>query len=219
MSQDTPVWREENKKLTWEKEAVAELSVVWLEQIPGRRGRRIERYYRHMAQCWRRRWEGPFYRQACMAMKEAGEGDFIPWRAALTGTITRNENGILSVRMEAREWRGTGETVCGSWDTWDVEQGIPIELHQLAGGRRGLRRQLLAQVLQQGERRVRQGERTMFRPIEPALRSHFSIKRFNLTETGAEIFYPQGTVADEEAGLICFPVVLPSPAKGKDCGA
>lgn len=116
-------WKEEKRVLTLEKIPVLELELS-VPQLTGggRGGERISRYYQRLAGAWRSRWGRETYWNACLDLVRCREASrpFRPWAARLSGEVLFQDEGTLSIRMDAREVRGTAGPsrcapgICGS---------------------------------------------------------------------------------------------------------
>ena len=116
-------WKEEKRVLTLEKIPVLELELS-VPQLTGggRGGERISRYYQRLAGAWRSRWSRENYWRACLDLARCREASrpFRPWTARLSGEVLFQDENTLSIRMDAREVRGTAGPsrcapgICGS---------------------------------------------------------------------------------------------------------
>lgn len=61
------LWQEERQTLSLQGEPVLEYALVRPQiRDGGRGGRRLDRYYQHLAEVWRRRWSRALYWHACL---------------------------------------------------------------------------------------------------------------------------------------------------------
>lgn len=206
-------WR---RVLKWEGEPVLTISLRWprlSEDLPGLR--RVSRYYRQVADCWRVRWEKDLYARAQEAAAAAREASrpFTPWSADLDFTPTLRENGLLSLYQDAVERTGTPRTVTlRRSDTWELPSGTPRSLASFLPPPHR-RRRILEEVAAQIERRVASGESLFYEDWRRRLPAAFDPDRFYLTVEGAELYFPLCTVAPYAEGIPVFPIQISPPAK------
>lgn len=172
--------------------------------------RRIGRYYHHAGQCWRARWETKLYAQACASLAEmrAQSYPFHPWEAVLDFTVSFNENCLLSLYMDSYEFTGGahGNTVrCG--DTWDLCNGMPRTLPTFYPPKSHWRREAVAAVHTEIERRLATGEYLYLDGWEQEVITQFDPCRFYLTGDGVTLFYPLYTLAPYVEGIPTFLIV------------
>lgn len=169
--------------------------------------RRMGRYYKHVADCWRTRWEVGLYAQACQALAEARARSFPfhPWEAALDFTVTYNERCLFSLYMDAYEFTGGahGNTVrCG--DAWDIRAGIPRTLPSFYPPKSHWRHEAVAAVRAEIARQLSTGEYMYLDGWEQAAAREFDPCRFYLTTEGVTLFYPLYTLAPYVEGIPTF---------------
>lgn len=172
--------------------------------------RRIGRYYKHAAECWRTRWEVGLYQRACAELAALRERSlpFHPWEAVLDFTVTYNEQGLLSLYMDSYEFTGGahGNTVrCG--DTWDLCTGMPRTLPSFYPPKSHWRREATAAVRAEIERQLATGEYMYLDGWEQAVVAQFDPCRFYLTADGVTLFYPLYTLAPYVEGIPTFLIV------------
>lgn len=176
--------------------------------------RRIERYYAHLAECWRRRWAGPLFRRACAAETAARTAGtpFSPWEGEVTYTLTLRNGTLLSLIWEARERRDGQDILRRYGDTWALSEGIPLALPTLFPGTRRWRASLLEELSRQIEAQRAAG--APFYPPRPGpLRRAFSPERFALTPEGVSLWFPPGSIAPEATGSPFFPIACALPGE------
>ena len=73
------LWQEERQTLSLQGEPVLEYALVRPQiRDGGRGGRRLDRYYQHLAEVWRRRWSRALYWHACLDLARCRERfDFV----------------------------------------------------------------------------------------------------------------------------------------------
>lgn len=201
--------------LKHEEEPVLTLDLRW-PKLPDDKApwRRIGRYYRQVSDQWKARWEVALYGQACAALAEARENSrpFRPWQAQLVYTVTYNEDGLLSLYMDAWEQAGGahGMTVrCA--DVWDLRDGGPRSLGSFFPPRSRWRRELLTAVRTQIEARIATGESIYFDDWEKRVETAFDPGRFYLTGEGITVFYPLCSLAPYVEGIPTFSIPWPIP--------
>ena len=129
------LWHEEERTLTLSEEPVLHYRLAWPElRNVGFRGRWINRFYAHMAQVWRQRWEREVYCRACfdLAQRRAESRPFTPWTGRLEGEVVFQDAERLSIRMHGEEIRADGEPCRVQWDdAWNVPEGAPCARKEL----------------------------------------------------------------------------------------
>jgi hypothetical protein len=183
-------WLEEEKVLTLTGEPVLACRYMW----PETGCKKLDRYYRRVKGNWQRRWERALYWAACLDLAEKRERSrpFVPWSARLLGETTYQDEGLLSLYMEARERRGDGRTLYGrSGDIWEAKTGAPVPVPW-----RGRRK--LCQSLELREEGVLDPD------FGEKLGRFFSGKNVCLRPEGLEVWFPQCTIAPAAEGLPTF---------------
>ena len=204
-------WR---RVLKWEGEPVLTISLRWPklpEDLPG--PRRVSRYYRQVADCWRTRWEKDLYARAKEAAAAAREASrpFTPWSADLDFTPTLRENGLLSLYQDAVERTdGSRPVTFRRSDTWELPSGTPRSLASFLPPPHRKRRVLEA-VAAQIEGRVASGESLFYEDWRRRLAAAFDPERFYLTGEGAALYFPLCTVAPYAEGIPTFSIPISSP--------
>lgn len=206
------VWHEERRTLTLEEEPVLEYTLSWPEVVgAGLGGRWISRYYAYMAKTWRLRWQREVYWKACLelARRRAASRPFTPWSGKLTGEVALLEHGVLSLRLEGEEIRGDGKPCRVRWgDVWNVREGAPRPLREFLGKKRGWKKRLLAQIIQQGGERKAAGDCFLDQGWEQRVRRLLPAQEFCLTPDGLEFAFPQGAISPAAEGnpVFCIPL-------------
>ncbi|MBQ3135024.1 MAG: DUF3298 domain-containing protein [Oscillospiraceae bacterium] len=178
----------------------------------GRGVRAINRYYRRVAETWKRRWNRELYCRACLDLADRGAAGkrFQPWQAELTTCVTLTSGDRFSLWQETKEQQGNQPPfVVRRGDSWNVRTGAPITLASaLCGGKRW-RRKLLEQLVQQVERRLNQGESLLFQACPQLVKAEFDPANFWLEEDGLRIFYPPEVLGSRVEGTVVFAVSVP----------
>lgn len=197
--------------LKYEGEVVLTLSIR-TPRLPEDRPafRRIGRYYKHAAECWRIRWEVALYQRVCAELAALRERSlpFQPWEAVLDFTVAYNEKGLLSLYMDSYEYTGGahGNTVrCG--DTWDLCTGMPCTLASFYPSKCHWKREAIAAVRAEIERQLATGEYMYLDGWDQAVVTQFDPCRFYLSSGGVTLFYPLYTLAPYVEGIPAFLVV------------
>ena len=110
------LWQEERQTLSLQGEPVLEYALVRPQiRDGGRGGRRLDRYYQHLAEVWRRRWSRALYWHACLDLARCREQSrpFHPWQAHLEGRVLFQDQDSLSIRLDAEEVHGDGRSGYG----------------------------------------------------------------------------------------------------------
>ena len=201
-------WKQEKRVMTLEKVPVLELSLSWPQAVNGGRGgERISRYYRRLAQAWRSRWGRETYWNACLALarcRERGE-PFHPWAVQLSGQVAFLDGSALSIRMDARETRGDGRPLqVRTGDVWRLPDGVPVPAGECLPGGRRRRRQLLQQLIAQGEGRRAAGDCFLDGDFAQKLPRALSSRRCCRTPEGWEFYIPQCLLAPAAEGVVTF---------------
>lgn len=208
---DAGTWK---RVLKCEGEPVLTMTLRW-PKLPEEQSslRRIDRYYQHMADRWRARWEVCLFAQACAELSSLRERSlpFRPWEAALDFTVTYNANGLLSLYMDSYEFTGGahGNTVrCG--DVWNLSCAMPRSLHSFFPDGSHWKRESITAIRSEIERQLATGEYMYFDGWYETVATEFDPSRFYLTEDGVTVFYPLYTLAPYVEGITTF-VVAPFP--------
>jgi len=201
-------WEEEQATLTLEGEPVLEYALRWPQvENGGFGGRWISRYYAAMARAWRLRWRREVYWQACLelAARRGQSRPFVPWTGRLEGEVTLLEGDLLSLRLEGEEIRGDGKSCRVRWgDTWKVREGAPCLPGEVLGGERRWKKTLREQILRQGRERQAAGDWFPDGDWERKVKGRLPVHSLCLTEEGAEIAYPQCSIAPAAEGTPVF---------------
>ncbi|WP_186564621.1 DUF3298 and DUF4163 domain-containing protein [Lawsonibacter celer] len=210
ISIETEVWK---RVLCWEDEPILHLSLQFPklpDTPPGLR--RIGRYYHQIAEQWKRRWEGRLYAQAQAAARSAREAShlFRSWEARLTYSVTYQQDGLLSLYLDAYEYTGGahGLTVRHG-DTWQVPEGTPRALHTFFPPHSRWRRQIFSEICRQIESRVKAGDSLFADDWEHRLAPAFDPEHFYLTSEGISVFFPLYSIAPYAEGIPAFPIPFP----------
>lgn len=206
------LWREEKKTMTLEGVPVLEYSLCWPELSEGGRGeRRVTRYYQRMARVWRERWGKELYWRACLSLLEQRERSrpFQPWSARLEGEVTYQDDGLLSIKMDARETEGDGRPlrVCAG-DMWHLPEGAPCPVSEFFPGQRRWRKRLLDQLARQGEARRGAADCFFDRDLAKKLGGILAPSRCCRTGQGLEFYAPQCLLAPAAEGIPVFQLEL-----------
>lgn len=206
------VWNREERTLTLVGEPVAELVLSWPEiKGGGRGGKRIGRYYRRMMQTWKKRWERELYWEACLDLVACRERSrpFRPWRAVLEGEVTLQRDGLLSLRMEAREYWTDGRPLRVSvGDVWRMPEGTPVELKELFPGQRLWRRTVLRTLAETAQTCRSTGDCFLDRDVSRKLGSLLKSGGYCLREGGVEFRFAQCLAAPAAEG--CPRLIFPT---------
>lgn len=90
------LWQEERQTLSLQGEPVLEYALVRPQiRDGGRGGRRLDRYYQHLAEVWRRRWSRALYWHACLDLARCREQSrpFHPWQGPPGGRVLFQDHG------------------------------------------------------------------------------------------------------------------------------
>lgn len=173
----------------------------------------MNRYYGHVTQTWRRRWEREVYLHACLdlADRRAQGRPFRPWQAQLSTQITRQEGGLLSLFQDGTEQRGYDRPVTvRRGDTWSLGVGAPRTLASFFPKERRWRRRVLEQVEKQVSRRLAGGESLLDPDCAGRLSRLFEPDNFCLTQEGAQVFFPMYALGPGAEGIPGFQIELPT---------
>lgn len=203
------VWKEREKTLTLTGEPVLEVSLSWPE-VEGKGLWNVRGYYRRLLEGWERQWSREVYWCACadLAQKRAASRPFVPWRARLSGQVTRQDEQLFSIAMLVQEEHGDRRFLEYRWgDTWRQEDGSPVGLKELFPKNRRWRRLLLQQAEEAAQRARSQGI-CLDPELKGPLRRWLSARRFALTEDGLLLYYPQCTLAPGVEGAVTLQLPL-----------
>lgn len=214
---EEPQMAVELKRQEWEKtlegECVLHCVLTWPELVGTWNGLgAVNRYYRHAADAWRRRWEREVYCRACLdlADRRAQGRSFRAWQVELATQVTFQEGCLFSLWQEGREtWGYDKPLLLRRGDTWSLEDGVPRTLASFFSKERRWKRQVLEQVKEQMEQRLASGESLLDVDCIRRLRREFDPDRYYLTREGARVFFPVFALAPGGEGVPSFLVTLP----------
>ncbi|NCB62206.1 MAG: hypothetical protein EOM52_01090 [Clostridia bacterium] len=191
-------------------EAVLSLSLRRPDLSGGNRAlRRIGRYYEKLGDAWKTRWETTLFQEASAALRKAREESrpFQPWTAALDFVVTREDNGILSLYLDASE-RGAAAcpSIVRSADTWDLKTGAPCALTAFLPPALHKRKELITELKHQAAAQFASGESLFFQDVEERVGAAFSPSRFYLGESGPVLFYPMLSLGSAAERIPAFPI-------------
>lgn len=212
-AQPAVLWTTHEETLTLEGEPVLIYRLSWPQLKQGRRGRaKINRYYRALIRSWKRRWDQEIYWKACLDLvqQRSVSRPFTPWRGELSGTVTYWRDGLLSIRMEGWETRGSGHPCKVRWgDVWRIKEGAPVSLRELFSKKKNWKLAVKQEILQQGHKLQADGECVFHSDWESQITPLLPSQDFCLTEEGLELTYPQGTLAPAVEGTPVFCLAVP----------
>ena len=206
------VWNEERRTLTLEGEPVLEYTLCWPQvEGAGLGGKWISRYYAHLAQSWRRRWEREVYWRACLDLAAHRERSrpFTPWTGELSGETALLRDGVLSLRFFGCEVRGDGRPARVRWgDVWNLREGAPKPLRSLFTGEKGWRKRLWRTLVRQGEERRQAGDCFLDGDWAQRAKKTRPFRGWCLTGEGVEVSLPQCAAAPAAEGCPVFTLPL-----------
>ena len=178
------LWQEERQTLSLQGEPVLEYALVRPQiRDGGRGGRRLDRYYQHLAEVWRRRWSRALYWHACLDLARCREQSrpFHPWQAHLEGRVLFQDQDSLSIRLDAEEVHGDGRPLrVRMGDVWSLPEGV----------------------------RRAAGDCFLDPDFGPRLRQFLSPHRYCRTPEGLEFYVPQCALAPAAEGVVAFSLPL-----------
>lgn len=205
-------WKEEKRVLTLEKIPVLELDLSFPQLTGGGRGgERISRYYQRLAGAWRSRWGRETYWNACLDLARCREASrpFRPWAAELSGEVLFQDEGALSIRMDAREVRGDGRPLqVRTGDLWKLPEGVPLPVRSYFPGDRRWWLHLTRKLREQGEVRRAAGDCFLDLDFAGRLRCWLSPYRCCRTPEGLEFYLPQCALAPAAEGVVTLGLPL-----------
>lgn len=211
------LWREEKKTLTLDGETVLEYCLRWPRvEGSGRGAGRLSRGYEAMADRWRRRWKRKVYCQACLQLAacRAQARPFTPWRCALEGEVTLEEENRLGLKLQAWEERGDGRPCRVCWgDAWKVREGAPLLLREVLPRKRGWKKALCRQLTEQGEQLQRTGGCFLNPGWQSRVRALLPGEDYCLYSDRVEFPFPQCTLAPAVEGTPILWVSRPEKAE------
>lgn len=204
--------KREEWEMTLEEECVLRCVLTWPELAGTWRGLgAVNRFYQHVMQHWRRRWERETYCMACLdlADRRARGRPFRVWRAELATQVTLQEEGLLSLWQEGREYPGYDRPlILRRGDTWSLDEGAPRTLSSFYPKQRRWKKRLLKQVGEQAQKRLESGESLLDTDCIQRLGRAFDPENFYLTGEGAQIFFPLYALAPGAEGVPVFSIPL-----------
>lgn len=214
----TVVWREEEKTLTLDGEPVLEYCLRWPQvEGGGAGGRRLSRGYGAVAERWRERWRREVYCRACLQLAEcrAQARPFTPWRCALEGEVTLEEEHCLGLKLQAWETWGDGRPFRVCWgDVWKVKEGTPLTLGEVLPRKRGWKKALCHQLAEQGEQLQRAGGCFLDSNWQSRLKALLPAGDYCLYVDRVEFPFPQCTLAPAVEGTPVLWMPRPGRAEG-----
>lgn len=205
-------WKEEKRVLTLEKIPVLELDLSFPQLTGGGRGgERISRYYQRLAGAWRSRWGRETYWNACLDLARCREASrpFRPWAAELSGEVLFQDEGALSIRMDAREVRGDGRPLqVRTGDLWKLPEGVPLPVAAYFPGKRRWRAHVRWKLKEQGETRRAAGDCFLDGDFDKKLRRVLSFRQCCRTPEGLEFYLPQCALAPAAEGVVTLGLPL-----------
>ena len=205
-------WQEERQTLSLQGEPVLEYALVRPQiRDGGRGGRRLDRYYQHLAEVWRRRWSRALYWHACLDLARCREQShpFHPWQAHLEGRVLFQDQDSLSIRLDAEEVHGDGRPLrVRMGDVWSLPEGVPLPAGACFPGDRRWWLHLTRKLREQGEVRRAAGDCFLDPDFGPRLRQFLSPHRYCRTPEGLEFYVPQCALAPAAEGVVAFSLPL-----------
>lgn len=177
-------------------------------------GRRMEEYYKKMAEHFRTRWEGGLMAAATADLAElrTASKPFVPWEASLDFHVPFQDENMVSICCDITEARGDKRPLAERTAvTWDLKSGAPRTLKSFLPGRRYTRKKLLSELAAQAQSRLVSGESLLDPDCVSKLPSAFSPDRFYLTHQGIAIFFPMYSLGPFAEGIPTFHLPLPDP--------
>ena len=132
----------------------------------------------------------------------------------LSGEVLFQDEGALSIRMDAWEVRGDGRPlqVC-TGDLWKLPEGVPLPVRSYFPGDRRWWLHLTRKLREQGEVRRAAGDCFLDPDFGVRLRRWLSPYRCCRTPEGLEFYIPQCTLAPSAEGVVTFSLSVPPKAK------
>ena len=206
------LWQEERQTLSLQGEPVLEYALVRPQiRDGGRGGRRLDRYYQHLAEVWRRRWSRALYWHACLDLARCREQSHPvhPWQAHLEGRVLFQDQDSLSIRLDAEEVHGDGRPLrVRMGDVWSLPEGVPLPAGACFPGDRRWWLHLTRKLREQGEVRRAAGDCFLDPDFGPRLRQFLSPHRYCRTPEGLEFYVPQCALAPAAEGVVAFSLPL-----------
>lgn len=173
----------------------------------GRSLQAVDRYYRQLSDAWWTYWETRLFSTGVEALNTARRESrpFQPWSAALDFVVTREDDTILSLYLEAVvQGPSPHPLIVRSADTWDVKSGTPRTLSACLPSARKKRKALFSTLKQQAAKQLSGGESLFFSDVEIRVETAFSPERFYLTDDGPVLFYPMRSLGSAAERIPTF---------------
>ena len=209
-------WKEEKRVLTLEKIPVLELDLSFPQLTGGGRGG-------ERSAATTSGWRGPggaagagrptgtpvWIWRACREVSRP----FRPWAARLSGEVLFQDEGTLSIRMDAREVRGDGRSLqVRTGDLWKLPEGGPSAGAELFSGGPAVVAPPDPQAPGAGGGQAAAGDCFLDPDFGGRLRRWLSPYRCCRTPEGLEFYVPQCTLAPSAEGVVTFSLPLsPEP--------
>ena len=215
----------------WELDGITVLHAsVTLPQfsVGVRRGRRFDRYYRHLCRAYFAYCEQmllPWAKAQCKAALETSAA-WTHTSCEMSYRVTLREENVVSLFIDAKETNGpVPRLVLRRADTWDLTAMLPMPMGEFFPKRAAYRKRLIALAREAAQAQMVQGVAMYDENYRGLLRRAFSSRNYYLTDAGLCFFYPMYAIAPSTEGIVTFtapydlergpfaPSMLPEPER------
>lgn len=190
-------WEEEGGVLEFEGRAVLNWSVKMPVIAASKRGGKwLQRYYSKVVKVWKRRWFHEMYGLSCLESLE--KTHFEPWEMSLAGEWIPLEHGRVSVALTVVEKSGKKDRFYFG-DLW--QGAVPVSAKECSPFQNLNRKEIVAILQQQGETWQ---DFAFLSSYLTLIDRCFSYKNICFRPEGAEVFFPQGSIAGRVEGVVKF---------------
>lgn len=191
------MWQEEEGVLDFEGKTVLRWSVKMPVIPASKKGRKwLQRYYKKVVEVWKKHWFQEMYWLSCLESLEKDQ--FQPWEMSLEGEWISLEGGLVSVALTVVEKsRKKDQFYFG--DLW--QGAVPVSAKECAPFCHCSRKELLTSLRSMAEARE---DFAFLSAYSTLIDRCFTYKNVCLRPEGAEVFFPQGSIAGRVEGVVKF---------------
>lgn len=196
----------------WDVEGIpvlrADISLPCPVSPDSRIQRRIERFYQLQSRSYLRYCENWLAPKAAADCRQAltDSAPLPQYTARLTYQITCNENGILSLFTDSREFTGGKPLVLRRGDTWDLQTGYPLPASAFFPRHTPLRRLLLRTAADEIRRQEDAGISRYADNWPQAMKRTWNRSSFYITPDSFCYFWQMYAIAPAAEGIPVFSI-------------
>lgn len=167
--------------------------------------KRIVHYYKRVEEIWKKRWENDTYSQSVedLSLKREKSRVFTPWFVSMNGEGAYLTPHICTVQLLAQQKKGKGLTYFTYTSVlWNCKEGVPLSMKKLLSTSR--QKDWVVRIIEQAEN---QKDLQLFRNYPALIGRNFSWNHSFFTKNEIIFYFPQGTIAPWEEGIVKIPLV------------